>query len=63
MAIAIASGNCNLGLMHLVLLDKGDAEVLVYFSVGQILMYTLPTLLTPIVKVLRDTSLDNQFKS
>ena len=55
MAIAIASGNCNLGLMYLVLLDKVDAEVLVYFSVGQIPMYTLPTLLTPIVKILRNT--------
>ena len=54
MAIAIASGNCNLGLMYLVLLDKVDAEVLVYFSVGQIPMYTLPTLLTPIVKILRN---------
>ena len=56
MAIAIASGNCNLGLMYLVLVDKVDTEVLIFFSVGQIPMYVLPTLLTPIVKALRHES-------
>lgn len=53
MAIAIVSGNCNLGLMYLGLHDKVDSDVLVYFSVGQIPMYALPALLTPIVKRLR----------
>ena len=53
MAIAIASGNCNLGLMYLVLVDKAPPDVLIFFSIGQIPMYILPTLLVPIVKALR----------
>ena len=54
MAIGVASGNCNLGLMYLVLVDKVDIEVLIFFSIGQIPMYLLPTLCSPVVKVLRD---------
>ena len=53
MAISIAGGNCNLGLMYLVLVNKVDQEVLTFFSVGQIPMYLLPSLLTPLVAKLR----------
>ncbi len=58
MAIAIASGNCNLGLMYIALLGKVDTDVLVYFSIGQIPMYTLPSLLAPLVRKLRDNKPD-----
>ena len=54
MASAVASGNCNLGLMYIVLLGNVDSDVLVYFSIGQIPMYTLPSLLAPLVKTLRN---------
>ena len=53
MAIAIASGNCNLGLMYLFLAGKVEADVLIFFSIGQIPMYLLPTLLIPVVNLLR----------
>lgn len=53
MAVGITSGNCNLGLMYLVLVDQAPLEILIFFAIGQIPMYGLPTLLTPLVKHLQ----------
>ncbi|MGH1440341.1 MAG: hypothetical protein ACRBBR_09545 [Cellvibrionaceae bacterium] len=50
MAIGLASGNCNLGLMYLVLSDQAPLELLIFFAIGQIPMYCLPTLLKPLIQ-------------
>ena len=49
MAAGLASGNCNMGLMYLVLSDQAALELLVFFAIGQIPMFFLPSLLTPLV--------------
>lgn len=54
LAIAMMSGNCNLGLMYLVLSDQFAIEVLLFFSIGQIPMYLLPALQTPLYRRLLD---------
>jgi BASS family bile acid:Na+ symporter len=53
MAVGLVSGNCNLGLMYLVLADQAPLELLIFFAVGQIPMYCLPTLLLPVVRYLQ----------
>jgi bile acid:Na+ symporter, BASS family len=52
MAIGLASGNCNLGLMYLVLADQAPLDVLIFFAIGQIPMYCLPTLFKPLIHYL-----------
>ncbi|MFT5421589.1 MAG: BASS family bile acid:Na+ symporter [Candidatus Endobugula sp.] len=52
MAIGLVSGNCNLGLMYLVLADQAPLKILIFFAIGQIPMYCLPTLLAPIIRCL-----------
>ncbi len=49
MAIGLSSGNCNLGLMYIVLENQAPIELLIYFAIGQIPLYFLPTLLAPSV--------------
>ena len=49
MAIGVSSGNCNLGLMYLVLANQAPLELLIFFGIGQIPLYSLPTLLSPLV--------------
>jgi BASS family bile acid:Na+ symporter len=56
MAVGLVSGNCNLGLMYLVLADQAPLEVLIFFAIGQIPMYCLPTLLLPIVRRVQKNS-------
>ena len=48
LAIAMMCGNCNMGLMYLVLADQSSIDVLLFFSIGQIPMYVLPALQTPL---------------
>jgi len=50
MAIGLASGNCNLGLMYLVFADQAPLELLVFFAIGQIPLYCLPSMLLPIIR-------------
>jgi BASS family bile acid:Na+ symporter len=50
LAIAMMSGNCNLGLMYLVLSDQFSIDVLLFYSIGQIPMYLLPALQTPLYR-------------
>jgi bile acid:Na+ symporter, BASS family len=50
MAIGLVSGNCNMGLMYLILVDQATLDVLIFFAIGQIPMYFLPSLLAPLIK-------------
>lgn len=49
MAIGLVSGNCNMGLMYLILVDQATLDVLIFFAIGQIPMYFLPSLLAPLI--------------
>jgi BASS family bile acid:Na+ symporter len=49
MAIGLVSGNCNMGLMYLILVDQAPLELLMFFAIGQIPMYFLPSFLTPLI--------------
>ncbi len=49
MAAGLVSGNCNMGLMYLVLADQATIDLLIFFAIGQIPMYFLPSLLAPLV--------------
>ena len=49
MAVGLASGNCNMGLMYLVFSEQAARELLVFFAIGQIPMFFLPAILTPLV--------------
>jgi BASS family bile acid:Na+ symporter len=50
LAIAMMCGNCNLGLMYLVLADQASIDLLIFYSLGQIPMYVLPAIQTPLYK-------------
>jgi BASS family bile acid:Na+ symporter len=47
---ALVSGNCNMGLVLVAVQDRASFEVTVFFALGQIPMYTLPTLLGPLYR-------------
>ncbi len=49
MAIGLVSGNCNMGLMYLVLADQAALDLLIFFAIGQIPMYFLPSILAPLI--------------
>ncbi len=49
MAIGLVSGNCNMGLMYLVLVDQASLDLLIFFAIGQIPMYFLPSLFSPFI--------------
>jgi BASS family bile acid:Na+ symporter len=49
MAVGLISGNCNMGLMYLVLADQATLDLLIFFAIGQIPMYFLPSLLAPYI--------------
>ena len=46
LTVALASGNCNMGLVLVALEGQASFEVTVFFALAQIPMYTLPALLT-----------------
>lgn len=50
MAIGLVCGNCNLGLMYLILVDQATLDLLIFFAIGQIPMYFLPPFLSPLIK-------------
>ena len=52
LAIGLVSGNCNMGLMYLILVDQANLELLIFFAIGQIPMYFLPSLLAPLINKL-----------
>lgn len=47
---AFASGNRNMGLLLAVLPSDIDPDVLLYFALGQIPIYVVPALLTPLYR-------------
>lgn len=55
MAIGLVSGNCNMGLMYLILMDQAPMNVLIFFAIGQIPMYFLPSLLVPLINKLLES--------
>ena len=48
--VGLLAGNCNLGLVLVALADKAGIDLIVFFAIGQIPMYTLPVLLRPIYR-------------
>ncbi len=44
------AGNCNMGLVLVTLAGGADADTAMFFAVGQLPMYTLPMLLTPLYR-------------
>jgi BASS family bile acid:Na+ symporter len=50
LAIGLASGNCNMGLVYLILMDQAPLDLLVFFAVGQVPMYFIPSLLAPAIR-------------
>jgi BASS family bile acid:Na+ symporter len=46
----LLSGNCNMGLVLVALQDRANFEIVVYFALAQIPMYTLPALLHPLYR-------------
>ena len=51
--VGLMTGNCNLGLVLVALADKANIDLVVYFALGQIPMYMLPALLSPVYARLR----------
>lgn len=47
LSVGLMSGNRNMGLVLAVLADRADFDVVVFFALAQIPMYTLPALLLP----------------
>ncbi|HVF63812.1 MAG TPA: hypothetical protein VNE58_07455 [Casimicrobiaceae bacterium] len=45
LSVALVSGNCNMGLVLVALEGRASFEVIVFFALAQIPMYTLPALL------------------
>ncbi|WP_417518905.1 hypothetical protein [Minwuia sp.] len=50
LSVGLMSGNCNMGLVLVTLTDKADADTAMFFAMGQLPMYTLPALLTPLYR-------------
>lgn len=46
----LVSGNCNMGLVLVALQDRASFEVVAFFALAQIPMYTLPALLGPVYR-------------
>jgi BASS family bile acid:Na+ symporter len=50
LSIGLMSGNRNMGMVLAVLADRADFDVVVFFAIGQVPMYTLPVLLLPLYR-------------
>ncbi|MEO8485609.1 MAG: hypothetical protein ABI585_04655 [Betaproteobacteria bacterium] len=48
LTVALLSGNCNMGLVLVALEGRASFDVIVFFALAQIPMYTLPALLRPL---------------
>ncbi|GAA0587343.1 hypothetical protein [Caenispirillum bisanense] len=53
LTVGLVSGNCNMALLLAVLPAGVDADVPLYFALGQFPIYILPALLTPLYRRLR----------
>ena len=50
LTVGLMTGNCNMGLVMVVLADKAQFDVIVFFAMAQIPMYMLPALLSPVYR-------------
>ncbi|WP_416896235.1 MAG: hypothetical protein ACMVY4_11860 [Minwuia sp.] len=50
LSVGLMAGNCNMGLVLVTLGQGADADTAMFFAVGQLPMYTLPMLLTPLYR-------------
>lgn len=50
LSVGLMAGNCNMGLVLVSLAGGADADTAMFFAVGQLPMYTLPALLTPMYR-------------
>ena len=50
LTVALLTGNCNMGLVLVALEGRASFDVVVYFALAQIPMYTLPALLKPLYR-------------
>lgn len=50
LSIGLMSGNRNMGMVLAVLADRADFDVVVFFAMAQVPMYTLPALLLPLYR-------------
>jgi len=50
LSVGLMAGNCNMGLVLVTLADKADPDTAMFFAVGQLPMYILPALLTPLYR-------------
>ncbi len=50
LSVGLMSGNRNMGLVVAVLADRADFDVVVFFAMAQVPMYTLPALLLPLYR-------------
>ena len=48
LTVALLTGNCNMGLVLVALEGRASFDVVVFFALAQIPMYTLPALLKPV---------------
>jgi len=46
----LVSGNCNMGLVLVALQERAGFEIVAFFALAQIPMYTLPALLAPVYR-------------
>ena len=47
MTVGLITGNCNMGLLLAALPPNADYDVVLFFALAQIPMYTLPALVLP----------------
>lgn len=50
LSAGLMSGNCNMGILVVVLADRADFDTVIFFAMAQIPMYTLPALLAPLYR-------------
>jgi len=50
LTVGLLTGNCNMGIILVTLADKADFDIVMFFALGQIPMYTLPMVLGPLYR-------------
>jgi len=50
LTVGLVSGNCNMGLLLAAFPPGADADVVLYFAVAQLPMYTLPAVMLPLYR-------------
>ncbi len=51
-SVGVMSGNCNMGMVLVVMADRADFDTVMYFALAQIPIYMLPAFLLPIYRLL-----------